>query len=397
MLIASNKLYTANLVVSKDMISPLDEEVEGFLRELVPRSPTPKISFARSLLPVGGPATAESVSSVRAQLENWSTFHPRNLPVDQQHALSETCFVVLEVHRLFEVLPIDREKFASWIAAIERGYRVTPYHNRMHATDVVQAMHWLIGHSPRASDGHCQFRDIELLAAFVASACHDFGHCGVNNAFLAATLNPLAIRYNGSSVLENMHAAESLRLLLLPANNFVERLGRPAFLEFYDLLVQLVLATDMAKHVALLGEFNAVLAAGSFNFERAADRLLLLKLFIKMSDLSNAARQLDVYSEWTTLLCEEFFAQGDAERERGLPVSAFMDRSTCNVPKMQLAFLGVVVIPLVDALVRVVPAASVLRDGIGANIEHWSKVANAPQLTAQQGTPRSSHAPSPHA
>ena len=48
-------------------------------------------------------------------------------------------------------------------------------------------------------------------------------------------------------------------------------------------------------------------------------------------DISNCARSFKVVHDWTYLLFEEFFAQGDIEREHGLPISMLCDRSTTSV------------------------------------------------------------------
>jgi 3'5'-cyclic nucleotide phosphodiesterase len=44
----------------------------------------------------------------------------------------------------------------------------------------------------------------------------------------------------------------------------------------------------------------------------------------------------------------EFFNQGDREREKGLPVSMFMDRQTTVVGKCQVGFIDYIVMPLFE-------------------------------------------------
>ena len=43
-------------------------------------------------------------------------------------------------------------------------------------------------------------------------------------------------------------------------------------------------------------------------------------------DISHPTRKYEVSAKWTTLLMEEFFEQGESERERGIKVSFLCDR-----------------------------------------------------------------------
>jgi hypothetical protein len=53
---------------------------------------------------------------------------------------------------------------------------------------------------------------LERFAVILASAVHDLGHPGVNNAFLVRSRDQQALTYNDRSVNENMHASLAFRL-----------------------------------------------------------------------------------------------------------------------------------------------------------------------------------------
>jgi hypothetical protein len=53
---------------------------------------------------------------------------------------------------------------------------------------------------------------LERFAIILASAVHDLGHPGVNNAFLVRSRDQQALMYNDRSVNENMHASLAFRL-----------------------------------------------------------------------------------------------------------------------------------------------------------------------------------------
>ena len=84
------------------------------------------------------------------------------------------------------------------------------------------------------------------------------------------------------------------------------------FSEFRSLVIELVLATDMALHMDLVSAFKARASSGlslDLVSKTKADRLLLMKIALKSADISNVARPLHIYSKWTTKLTEEFFNQ----------------------------------------------------------------------------------------
>lgn len=47
-------------------------------------------------------------------------------------------------------------------------------------------------------------------------------------------------------------------------------------------------------------------------------------VLIKVADISNEARPMDVAEPWLDRLLQEFFAQSAAEKSEGLPVTPFM-------------------------------------------------------------------------
>lgn len=58
-------------------------------------------------------------------------------------------------------------------------------------------------------------------------------------------------------------------------------------------------------------------------------------------------------------LLQEFFNQSDLEKLEGLPVSPFMDREKVTKPSSQCSFIGFVLLPLFEALGKVLPELDV--------------------------------------
>ena len=66
------------------------------------------------------------------------------------------------------------------------------------------------------------------------------------------------------------------------------------------------------------------------------------------ADLGHGAKQLAIHLKWSSLVLQEFFAQGDKERQLDLPVSPLCDRNTAMLPQVQSGFLSFLVTPVFE-------------------------------------------------
>ena len=65
--------------------------------------------------------------------------------------------------------------------------------------------------------------------------------------------SPLALLYNDKSVLENHHVSYLFRVMKdFPESNILGNLSRDDFMEFRQLVVDMILATDMSFHFSQL-------------------------------------------------------------------------------------------------------------------------------------------------
>ena len=65
-------------------------------------------------------------------------------------------------------------------------------------------------------------------------------------------------------------------------------------------------------------------------------RSKVLCLLLHSADVSNPAKPWEVHTRWTGRIMEEFFEQGDREKQLSLPPSPLCDRNTTNIPESQL-------------------------------------------------------------
>ena len=96
----------------------------------------------------------------------------------------------------------------KFMGKIEESYMDNPYHNSIHAADVLYGTHYMVNVLKFGGT----FSNLEKFAIFFSAAVHDVGHVGVSNNFLVRSKNKLAITYNDSSVLEHMHASTAFEI-----------------------------------------------------------------------------------------------------------------------------------------------------------------------------------------
>jgi hypothetical protein len=303
--------------------------------------------------------------------------------------LSAVMFHLFTRLDLFQRFSIPMEPFAKFITACEDGYKHNPYHNKIHAADVVQNTFFFLQSDSLAA----QVTETEVCATLIAAALHDFAHPGTTNSFHVNTQTDLALRYNDISVLENMHCAESFLMMQQPDKNFLAGMPPEQRREFRQLIISMVLATDMSSHVKNLAHLTAtldareadqakhlqeqvdehapaeVLAWRHLKIKDPKDRLLASETALHCADLGNPCKAFPLYSRWTELLMEEFHAQGDQEKALGLPVIA--DRDHPNLARSQLGFLDIVVKPLYSTFQRFVPEVEVCLLELARNHTHW--------------------------
>uniref|UniRef100_A0A8C7DBW0 Phosphodiesterase n=1 Tax=Oncorhynchus kisutch TaxID=8019 RepID=A0A8C7DBW0_ONCKI len=296
--------------------------------------------------------------------------------------LSYVTYTLFQDTCLFEMFKIPVREFMSYFCALENGYRDIPYHNRVHATDVLHAVWYLTTrpvpgfqqiHNDGISPGRVSYASsksssisddnygclawnipaLELMALYVAAAMHDYDHPGRTNAFLVATNAAQAVLYNDRSVLENHHAASAWSLYLSqPEFNFLANLDHVEFKRFRFLVIEAILATDLKKHFDFLAEFNSKVNdvnSPGIDWTNENDRLLVCQVCIKLADINGPAKGRDLHLKWTEGIVNEFYEQGDEEATLGLPISPFMDRSSPQLAKLQESFITHIVGPLCNS------------------------------------------------
>ncbi|XP_036167603.1 cAMP-specific 3',5'-cyclic phosphodiesterase 4C isoform X10 [Myotis myotis] len=263
--------------------------------------------------------------------------------------LTAIIFSIFQKRDLLKTFQIPVDTLATYLLTLEGHYHAdVAYHNSLHAADVAQSTHVLLAMPALEA----VFTDLEVLAAIFASAIHDVDHPGVSNQFLINTNSELALMYNDASVLENHHLAVGFKLLQAENCNVFRNLSTKEWLSLRRMVIDIVLATDMSKHMNLLADLKTMVET-----KKVTSLGVLL---------------LDNYSDR--------IQQGDRERESGLDISPMCDKHTASVEKSQVGFIDYIAHPLWETWADLVhPDAQDLLDTLEDNREWYlSKIPRSP-------------------
>ncbi|KAM8960252.1 3',5'-cyclic-AMP phosphodiesterase 4D isoform 1-T1 [Pelodytes ibericus] len=289
--------------------------------------------------------------------------------------LTVVIHTIFQERDLLKTFKIPVDTLVTYLMTLEDHYHAdVAYHNNIHAADVAQSTHVLLS-TPALE---AVFTDLEILAAIFASAIHDVDHPGVSNQFLINTNSELALMYNDSSVLENHHLAVGFKLLQEENCDIFQNLTKKQRQSLRKMVIDIVLATDMSKHMNLLADLKTmvetkkVTSSGVLLLDNYSDRIQVLQNMVHCADLSNPTKPLQLYRHWTDRIMEEFFRQGDRERDRGMEISPMCDKHNASVEKSQVGFIDYIVHPLWETWADLVhPDAQDILDTLEDNREWY--------------------------
>merc|ERR1712039_70039 len=177
---------------------------------------------------------------------------------------------------------------------------------------------------------------------------------------------------NDLSVNENMHCAIAYRTLLRPGFNFLDILVTKQRASLRKLVVDIILGTDMSHHKAQTQQVAQAVADKGADVSHWEDSGLGLAVVVHGADLSNVGKPRPIALQWTQRVQEEFFAQGDRERNLGRVLSPLCDRETVETAGSQIGFISFVVRPLFDLMGGICNVSDVVRNLDDYKL-HWQQ------------------------
>uniref|UniRef100_A0A1B6DRH6 Phosphodiesterase n=1 Tax=Clastoptera arizonana TaxID=38151 RepID=A0A1B6DRH6_9HEMI len=336
-------------------------------------------SFTGEKLPKYGVETPfeEELGKSLGEIDKWGIDIFRISELSNNRPLTAVAYSAFQSRELLKTFMIPAKTFIQFMMTLEDHYvKDNPFHNSTHAADVTQSTNVLLN-SPALES---VFTPLEIMAALFAATVHDVDHPGLTNQFLINSSSELALMYNDESVLENHHLAVAFKLLQNDGCDILINLTRKQRQTLRKMVIDMVLSTDMSKHMSLLADLKTmvetkkVAGSGVLLLDNYTDRIQVLENLVHCADLSNPTKPLPLYKRWVGLLMEEFFQQGDKEREANLDISPMCDRHNSTIEKSQVGFIDYIVHPLWETWADLVhPDAQDILDMLEENRD-WYQV-----------------------
>ena len=293
-------------------------------------------------------------------------------------------YALFSYYDLFNRLGLSHKVLVNFLLHIEYGCNAgnNPFHNSLHVADMLQACHVFMYQLRLLG----KLSDFDILAVFLAAIIHDYRHAGLTNQYLIASQDSVAIIFNDIRLVENFAVSSAFRLLGSPEHEcdlltVFEPIVRQ---KIRQQVIALVFCTNVSDHFFFLESARGLLInnttkqappvrleqdtrefvtsvvpspllIASIDFVSKADPRAdcLLKLVMKAADVSQSARSWDLYSRWAQLTMEEYYLQGDLEKEDNLPISKYMNRNSPNEALCHESHVRDIVRPIFSLLFEV--------------------------------------------
>ncbi|CAK0862703.1 unnamed protein product, partial [Prorocentrum cordatum] len=275
---------------------------------------------------------------------------------------------------------VESQTLHNFIAAVEQGYPPNLFHNFSHGVDVLCSVARFL----QLIEAGGFLDEVSQYLLLIAALSHDVGHLGVNNQFLMETSHELTLKYNDRSPMEMLHCSKLFHIVRDPSCNIFHKVDKDLYKDMRKTIIDGILHTDMSHHFSMVNDLGLLYQLNSDAFDQLTPGTVVkdspqtvqtvLNALLHCADISNPMKPWELCHRIAYMVLDEFFAQGDKERELGVPVQFLNDRAKVNRPNSQVGFIEFVIAPMCEACVRLFPQLCDLADNLGHNISKWSDV-----------------------
>eukprot|EP00930_Biecheleria_cincta_P039374 TRINITY_DN27073_c0_g1_i1.p1 TRINITY_DN27073_c0_g1~~TRINITY_DN27073_c0_g1_i1.p1 ORF type:complete len:911 (-),score=164.73 TRINITY_DN27073_c0_g1_i1:161-2806(-) len=276
---------------------------------------------------------------------------------------------------------VPHSNLLKFMTDVEAKYPPNPFHNYAHGLDVLYS----VARFMRRANIVSTMSETTQFWVLVAAIGHDVGHLGVNNQYLVETGHEIAVRYNDRSPLENMHCATLFQIASSsPEGNIFAKVEKDVYKEMRMRMITAILHTDMMKHNEMIKELGLLYNLNTEQFDDLNPQAVftgntghiqtIMNALLHGADIGNPMKPWDLAYKLAHLCVDEFFAQGDMEKERGIPVQMLNDRDKVNRPNSQVGFIEFVICPMAESLVNIFPQLDRLAMDLSTNVQKWCEL-----------------------
>lgn len=272
---------------------------------------------------------------------------------------------------------LELDPLIRFMLTVRKGYRPVAYHNWSHAFSVAHTMAVIMRGASEV------FTWEEKIALYLSGVVHDIDHRGFNNAFMIKNKSPLSHLYS-SSTMEWHHFKQGVFILGIDGHNILSALSTQQYRHILELMEDCILATDLMLFFPNRAKLEGLIQNDEFDWSVPEHRQLIRRLLMTVCDLCGSAKPWPIHLVSVKNVYEEFYFQGDKEKQMGLCPIPIMDRTKKGeVPQTQVGFLKGIVKPCYSILTSLLPVLEDTIPKIDFNIASWecrispSQVCNA--------------------
>jgi hypothetical protein len=324
------------------------------------------------------PGTIE-ISGVLSNLGKTWNFDMISLSESSGRSISIVSDYFLKKWGILTELKIEESTSTSFFIKLEKVKLIQSYHevdfsNSVHAADVMHSLLCLVLSSAIRES----LESIDALSILVAGLGHDVGHPGLTSSYLQKTFHNFSMKYNDRSPLENMHCGVIFSLMGQNDSEILKNFSNHQYFRCRKLVIDMILATDLAKHFEILGKFRSrAVLMQDLNLNIEEDRNVALALALKCADVGFTAKSFALHSKWLEFCVEEFSKQGDLESSTGKAVSVYFDRKALNKGRIACNLIRNIALPMFEVYGECLDnqiCKEVVIYQAEKNLEYWEKV-----------------------
>jgi len=183
--------------------------------------------------------------------------------------------------------------------------------------------------------------------------------------------------------------AETFKLIKSCSDyNIFSELTKDEYKVMRKRIIECVLATDMTFHAKQFTYLKLKIEKLGINKGKNLDKLFesldnmqiystqqeFMNIMIHTCDISNPTKPWNIYNQWVDKVMEEFWKQGDREKQLNLPVSFLCDRVTVTKAGAQIGFIDGIILPFLTAFTEIFPELSFLMENAVKNKNKFKEI-----------------------